>query len=140
MAKTVVIIDDDQDDLDVLGEMLSQIDPSILCISFVYPEEALRLLKREFILLPDFIFCDINMPKLTGFECLKELRTVKEFEKTPIIICSTSMGHETSDKLLASGATFTLQKPPKVEDYLTALESIILETNVPSKYLRSLAS
>lgn len=67
MRKTIVIIDDDSDDLDTMKEALRQIDPLILCISFLYPEEALRLLSKELILLPDYIFVDINMPKISGF-------------------------------------------------------------------------
>ena len=56
MPKTVVIIDDDSDDLEIMKEALSHVDSSLLCISFVYPDEAIRLLARELILLPDYIF------------------------------------------------------------------------------------
>lgn len=137
MATTVVIIDDDQDDLEIMGESLRQIDPTILCISFVFPEEAVRLLKKDLIVLPDYIFCDINMPKLTGFDCLKQLREIKELDEVPIVMYSTSMLDNSSDWLLQNGATFTMQKPNKIEDYLTVMECIILDSKVPSKYLRS---
>lgn len=39
---------------------------------------------------PDVVFLDINMPGLTGLECLKGIRSDKEFDKIPVIIYSTS--------------------------------------------------
>ena len=42
-----------------------------------------------------------------------------------------------SDELLKKGATYTMEKPNKMQDYLTTLEVIILDTGIPTKYLRS---
>jgi CheY-like chemotaxis protein len=137
MSKTIVIIDDDSDDLDIMKEALNQIDPSILCICFVYPEEAVRLLGKELVLLPDYIFVDVNMPKITGVECLYELRKIPEFMATPIIVYSTSMSEKVSDDILDMGATYTLQKPYSINDYVTALECIILGVGTPSNFLRA---
>ena len=135
MAKTVIIIDDDADDLEIMGETLRQIDPAIVCISFVFPEEAIKLFKDGLIFCPDFIFVDINMPKITGMECLIELRKIPYLKEIPITIYSTSMRESIAKELIARGATFTMQKPSRIEDYLTILEAIILQTNVPTKYL-----
>ena len=63
MAKTVLIIDDDQDDLDIMKQAIQSIDPDLFCLSFIYPEEALKIiLGDEFVVTPDYIFIDINMP------------------------------------------------------------------------------
>ena len=99
MPKTVVIIDDDSDDLEIMKEALSHVDSSLLCISFVYPDEAIRLLARELILLPDYIFIDINIPRISGQECLATLRKIKEFDDVPIIMYSTSMPSAVSELL-----------------------------------------
>ena len=125
MPKTVVIIDDDPDDLDVMKEALLQVDSSIHCICFIYPEEALRLLGKELILLPDFIFVDINMVKLSGDFCLRELRKLPEFAETPIIMCSTSMPEQVAGALLRDGATHTFQKPFVIKEYIRILEGIL---------------
>lgn len=85
MARTVVIIDDDSDDLDIMRETLNQIDPTFVCISFIFPDEAIRVLKNNLIFKPDYIFVDINMPKITGIECLTELRAIDDLLETPII-------------------------------------------------------
>jgi CheY-like chemotaxis protein len=125
MPKTIVIIDDDSDDLDIMKEALGQVDPSLLCISFVYPDEAIRLLGKELILLPDYIFIDINIPRISGQECLSYLREIKEFDNIPIIMYSTSMPSQVSQVLMKKGANFTFQKPFEFKDYITILERII---------------
>jgi len=129
MPKTVVIIDDDSDDLEIMKEALTHVDSSLLCISFVYPDEAIRLLAKELILLPDYIFIDINIPRISGHECLTTLRKIKEFDDVPIIMYSTSMPANVSDSLKKSGANFTFQKPFEFNDYVNILERIIYGTH-----------
>jgi CheY-like chemotaxis protein len=131
MPKTVVIIDDDSDDLEIMKEALTQVDSSLLCISFVYPDEAIRLLSKELILLPDFIFIDINIPRISGHECLRQLRSIREFDSIPIIMYSTSMPTVVAQSLRLKGANFTFQKPFEFADYVTVLERIIYGTVHP---------
>ena len=125
MPKTVVLIDDDSDDLEIMKDALTQVDASLLCISFVYPDEAIRLLSRELILLPDFIFIDINIPRISGPECLSRLREIHEFKEVPIIMYSTSMPDGVAQRLRKNGANFTFQKPFEFNDYVRILERII---------------
>ena len=41
MGKTIVLIDDDQEDLDLMKQAIEMVDSSLLCLSFLYPEEQL---------------------------------------------------------------------------------------------------
>jgi CheY-like chemotaxis protein len=123
--KTVFLIDDDPEDLQFMRDALNNVDSSILCVSFVYPEEAIKLLTRELIALPDYLFIDINMPKINGEDCLRRLRTNEKFLTIPIILYSTSMPKEVSEKLLKAGANFTFAKPNTQREYRQVLESII---------------
>ena len=134
--KTIIVIDDDSDDIDVMQEILNQIDPTSISICFHDPCEAIRFLTKKLILLPSFIFIDINMPKITGIECLSELRKIKEFDPIPIVIYSTAMTDTTSEELLKKGASYTLQKPNNIADYLPALEAIILGTEITNRYVK----
>lgn len=125
MAKTVILIDDDQDVLDILKESVKRIDSAILCISFIYPEEAIRVVSAELISIPNFIFIDINMPRITGDMVLKEFRKIKELNNSVITMLSTAMPGTVALALRASGANFTFQKPIKIEDYIKLLKTIL---------------
>lgn len=128
MSKTVIIIDDDQDDLDIMKQAILGVDSSFLCLSFIYPEEALRvLLSKELVVLPDYIFIDINMPGITGDKCLAALRTRVEFKDIAIALYSTSMPESVAEALRASGADFVFEKPVRLKAYSEILSGILSE-------------
>jgi len=124
MPRTVVIIDDDADDLEIMKEALTHIDPSLLCLTFVYPDEAVRLLGGELIVLPDYVFIDINIPRISGRDCMLQIRSLPDFKEVPIIMYSTSMPPTMAAALMKEGATFAFQKPFGFEDYVRILEGI----------------
>jgi CheY-like chemotaxis protein len=126
--KTVFLIDDDSDDLQFMRDALSRLDSSIICESFVDPEEAIRRLAKNLIIVPDYIFIDRNMPKVTGEECLQILRADARFQATAIILCSTSMPREVSESLVKAGASFTFRKPDTESGYTVLLRDIIQGT------------
>ena len=65
MIKTVLLIDDDLDDLELMKEAISEIDKSIVTISFQNLEEALIAVTEHLLVRPDYIFIDVNMPLLS---------------------------------------------------------------------------
>ncbi len=130
MPKTVVIIDDDADDLEIMRDALAHIDPTFLCMGFGYPDEAIHLLSTELILLPDFIFIDINIPRISGRECLLQLRSMTEFDKVPIIMYSTSMPPSVAETLTRDGASFAFQKPFGFHDYIEILQRIVVRPSI----------
>jgi CheY-like chemotaxis protein len=115
MTKSVVVIDDDMDDIEIMKDAIAEVDPSIVVWGFNNSLEALKVVTRELIVIPSYFFIDINMPLKSGFECLTELRSHTQFASTPIIMYSTSMPSTIKDNLKRSGADFAFQKPT---DYL----------------------
>ena len=132
MAKTVILIDDDQDDLDILKEALSSIDPSLRYISFIYPLEAIRVITNELIMIPDYIITDINMPGMTGDQLVKEFRQHEEFNKTVIAVFSTAMSEDLANRLKSLGANFTLKKPNSIDAFKPLLEPIFEQERIRS--------
>jgi CheY-like chemotaxis protein len=125
MAKTVVLIDDDQDDLDILKDVIDDIDPTIHCLCFLHPVEAIRIISHELPQKPDFIFTDINMPGMSGDRCVKELRNQDAFDQTVITVLSTSMPYHVAEQLKSLGANHTFQKPVHVDSYKSILKTIL---------------
>jgi CheY-like chemotaxis protein len=126
MERTVILIDDDQEDLDIMKEAIEVVDSTLRCMSFVYPQEALRvLLSNELAVPPDFVFIDINMPGMTGDKCLKALRNQKEFNDVVITLYSTSMPETVAEALKSAGANFVFEKPVRLKTYTEILKSIM---------------
>ncbi|RAV99436.1 response regulator [Pseudochryseolinea flava] len=131
MSKTIVLIDDDPDDLDIMKETLEKVAPSARCISFLYPDEAVRVITTEFIVAPDMIIIDMNMPRKTGLECLRELRSQETFDDTPIIIYSTTISQTVQDTLRNAGASHVFQKPSKYDAWEKVLSRVLIDVGGP---------
>jgi CheY-like chemotaxis protein len=128
MAKTVLIIDDDQDDLDIMKQAIQSIDPDLFCLSFIYPEEALKIiLGNEFVVTPDYIFIDINMPGITGDKCLKAIRASRNHDNIIITLYSTSMPDTVAEALISTGANHVFEKPVKMKKYTEILSEILID-------------
>jgi len=75
MNKTgpIVVIEDDIDDQEILVEIFKKLDYKNPVIYFSDSEEALRyLIDTE--IKPFLILCDLNMPKLTGFQLREKIQ------------------------------------------------------------------
>jgi CheY-like chemotaxis protein len=114
MPKTAILIDDDQDDLEFLEEAIKQVDNSVQCITYLFCDEALNWISTESSVVPHYIFIDMNMPRLDGYTCLKELRKNPDLNNVTITMFSTSMPMLVAKTLKESGADFTFQKTPQV--------------------------
>lgn len=60
---------------------------------------------------PDLVITDIMMPVKTGWDVLKELRAVPDFEKTPIFIITAKGGAGDSKTAADAGASGFINKP-----------------------------
>jgi CheY-like chemotaxis protein len=127
MKNTVVLIDDDPDDLDLMKEAISMVDSKLECVSYIYPEEAMRALLGKQDLLPRYIFIDINMPRMSGDKCLEALRKQRHFDPVVISLYSTSMPPAVTEALKSAGASHTFEKPVRMSTYVDILKGIVLE-------------
>lgn len=83
------MIDDDPEDLDMTRELVMNLHIPNELIAFADPIEALAFLIKAGD-LPFFIICDVNMPKMDGFELRAELLKQPGIEKIPFYFFSTS--------------------------------------------------
>ena len=125
MIKTAILIDDDRDDLEILEEAIRQVDHSVKCIPYLFCDDALRKILNDFSPVPNYIFIDMNMPRLNGNQCLKELRRDPKLKDVPITMLSTSMPAPVAEVLKENGASFTFEKPINFEDYEQILKVIL---------------
>ena len=122
--KTLFIIDDDEDDQLFLHEAMNDLKIPIDCYYANNGETALKQLKEEGIPVPDFIFLDLNMPKLNGKECLIEIKKMQRYLQVPIIIYSTSSHQKDKQEIMQLGADYFLTKPTRISELCTYLLDI----------------
>jgi two-component system chemotaxis response regulator CheY len=99
-------IDDSKTMRDML--MLTLADAGFDVLQAVDGQDGVDLLERENV---DLIITDINMPRMDGYEVIRQLRKRPEHKLTPILVLTTES--ETDKKSIAreAGATGWLVKP-----------------------------
>jgi len=107
--KLLMIVDDDELDRSFFRSAIRKNNPSFNCIEAINGDEALKQLRntKE---LPDFIFLDLNMPKMDGYECLIELKKDENLKQIPVVIYSTSEYKVDINRTKELGADFFLTK------------------------------
>jgi CheY-like chemotaxis protein len=125
MGRIVLIVDDDIDDREFFCEALHEIYQSIECVCAKNGQEALDLLIQPKIALPDYIFLDLNMPRLDGMQCLTELKKTKKTSHIPVIIFSTTRQNEEAEQAQKLGAVLFLTKPPTYTQLIDKLKLVL---------------
>ena len=119
----ILIVDDDAEDIELFGQAVNEVDPSITCVEAYNGLEALKVLKRNSF-LPDFIFLDINMPLMNGRRCLEEIKKDDVYRSIPVIIYSTTSDERQIQECRELGADF-LTKTDSFDVLITSLRRIL---------------
>jgi len=105
--KSILLIDDDSDEFDFFLDAINKIPGLFDCSYAVSASAALDLLD-EF--TPDFIFIDMNMPKVNGLECIALLNETNKALGIPLFMYSTSGDPVMQRKAISLGASGCYKK------------------------------
>lgn len=64
----------------------------------------------------DVVLVDINMPKMHGYDLIREIRRTERGRKAGIVVISTEASHNDMVEAYKAGADLYLVKPVKPED------------------------
>jgi CheY-like chemotaxis protein len=124
-----LVIDDDLDDQEIFRMALERVDPKIRCL---FANDGVRGLERLYVdasFIPDFIFVDINMPRINGFECINEIRKISWLKEVPVYVYSTSLNPAVIEQCRKLGAKDCVQKFAEINDLSGYLEKLLATLN-----------
>jgi CheY-like chemotaxis protein len=124
----ILIVDDDSEDCELFREAIAEIDSSIQCYAAQDGRDALHQMNHELVVLPDYIFLDINMPVMNGRECLIEIKKNTRLRQIPVIMYSTTSDTTEIKGFYELGAHDFLIKPANFKMLVEALGSIIVSS------------
>ena len=120
---TCFIIDDDREDQEIFAIAVGEIDNTIQCVSANDGVEALHKLKD---FTPDFIFLDLNMPRMGGKETLQKIRKLPSLRHVPVIAYSTSSEARDIEDMKKFGADHFITKPPDITALIGKVREALL--------------
>ncbi len=122
----IVLADDDDDDCMFFKDALDELSVPACVNTVSNGVELMQLLECQPSDLPDVIFLDLNMPRKTGFDCLKEIKQNEQLKQLNVIIYSTSSNQDMIDLLYNNGAQFYIRKPAAFADLKSVIHKAIL--------------
>jgi len=121
--KTILLIDDDEDDQQLFIEAITHVNKDINCQIAPHWDEAIKKLAS---FSPSMIFLDLNLPRLNGFECLTKIKSIKELKDIPVVIYSTSALDNDVEETKRLGAIHFLTKQNTFTEICTSLREVLL--------------
>lgn len=124
--KIICLADDDEDDRMLLHEALLELGQPFkifeLCSAQQLIDHSCKLGEWS----ADFIFVDLYMPGMDGFECIERLKSMAfSGGGTRIIAYSIDGSQETMRKAFAVGADFYAVKPSSYADLRTLVRTVM---------------
>jgi len=129
----VFLADDDSDDRTFFSDALREIPIQTKISEFNNGVDLMAELLSNTSKKPDVIFLDLKMPLMDGFECLADIRDLKKYKDTPVIIYSTSYHPKEIERLNEMGASLYLQKPSSYNQLKTLLHKCLRYANNSEK-------
>jgi DNA-binding response OmpR family regulator len=117
MAK-ILVVDDEKDALTAIEAILSSEGHEI-----ILAEDGVRALESVSTYAPDVIVCDIEMPKLKGFDVLTELRKDPVTSKIPIIFLTGRTDITALVQSMELNVNDFLTKPFTVQELIAAVNN-----------------
>lgn len=119
----ILIVDDSADDHFFLKKAIKKVIPEAIVESLYDGQEALEYLENCTD-LPNLIFLDLNMNRVSGQTTMKRIRKNQTLQKVPVIILTTSNNNSEKQALLELGANEFYTKPFDSKDLIPIVEEV----------------
>lgn len=107
MSKLVLLIDDDEDELTIfsMAMLLAGYE-----YEYAYASSAQQAMQLMTLQTPSYIFVDLNMPKVNGLACVKNIRKLARYDQVPVIMYSNGVNAGLMESAIAAGADNCIKK------------------------------
>ena len=123
-VKTVLVVDDSRIMRNIVKNFFSEQKIPCQYLEAADGSEAMDLLMKQPI---DLVLLDWNMPKLSGIDFLKKVRSMSKFEKLPIIMVTSESAKYNVIEALKLGATDYVIKPINGKLFAEKISKIIFQ-------------
>lgn len=124
----VLLVEDNPGDAELTRQALASSKLSIVLTALDDGEKALNYLRKEPPYQkadrPDLVLLDLNLPKLSGSEVLRGIKTDKVLKSLPVIVLTSSEEETEISKCYAEGANCYVVKPVDFNSFINVVSLI----------------
>ncbi|WP_242096525.1 MULTISPECIES: response regulator [unclassified Sphingomonas] len=120
MAKRVLVVEDNELNLKLFCDLLR---------AHEYAAEPVRdgreAVERARAFQPDLIVMDIQMPHVTGYELILELKADEALRAIPVMAVTAYAGRDDEERIRAAGADAYVSKPISLARFMDVVGSLV---------------
>lgn len=120
MSKTILVVDDEQDLLDLMEIILGAEGFEI--ITACNGQEAVDKIKIQ---PPDLVLLDVMMPIMDGWQTLKNIKTTKETAHIPVVMVTAKIGDDDRSRGFREGASDYIGKPFAPKEVVNRVKALL---------------
>jgi chemotaxis family two-component system response regulator Rcp1 len=124
----ILLVEDNRGDIRLTQEALKESELNIHLDVVTDGEQALDFLLKDHSLtdssLPHIILLDLNLPKKSGMEVLKEVKSNEALKKIPVIVLTTSDAETDIAKAYSLHANCYILKPVDFNDFAKVVKLV----------------
>ena len=120
MAKKVLVVEDNELNLKLFCDLLRAHDYVVEPV-----RDGREAVARARDFRPDLIVMDIQMPHVTGYELILEIKADEGLKHIPIMAVTAYAGREDEDRIRAAGADAYVSKPISLARFMQAVGALV---------------
>jgi len=120
----ILLIEDNPGDVRLTEEVLRDSGAGCNLTTVRDPEHALNMLRGENgsrQIIPEIVFLDMNLPKISGVDIIRAIRNTPGVQHTPIVILSSTENPEEVRTAYEMGANCFVRKPVGFDEFMKSL-------------------
>lgn len=117
MVKTVLIVEDNELNMKLFGDLLEA--RGYATLRATEGDGALALAKREH---PDLVLMDIQLPGLSGIEVTRRMKADPRLRDIPVVAVTAFALRGDAERILGSGCSAYVSKPVSIDNLLDVVE------------------
>ncbi len=134
MQKTILIVDDEQDIIDLLTYNLS--NEGYKVVSALDGVQALLKVNSDI----DLIILDVMMPKMNGYDVCKSIKKTPAYSEIPIFFLTAKSSSDDEYEGLSIGAEDYITKPISIKNLLLRVKNILKKSTNKSNQILNFSS
>jgi CheY-like chemotaxis protein len=120
MSARILIVEDNPANLELMRYLLNAHGHTIM--SAADGEQGIEIVRKE---LPDLVLCDVQLPKLDGYEVIRQLKDDPVCGRIPLIAITAFAMVGDRDRMLTAGFDGYMPKPITPETFVSEVEAFL---------------
>ncbi|MCA9996900.1 MAG: response regulator [Anaerolineales bacterium] len=119
MSKRILIVEDEDDNLGAIADILLFL---LKQESLVFARDGHEAIRKVYEARPDLILLDLSIPKLSGWEVARSLKSDPVLQQVPILALTAHAMVGDREKAMAAGCDAYFTKPIDIDAFIAFVE------------------